>query len=347
MPTNNSLYQLLKDYDQSVGDEPWVAATVVTKYRSSYRKPGAMMLIDPLGRGHGLISGGCLESDIVLQARRVQHGGSARYVVYDSTEEGNIAAELGLGCNGRVGVLVQELEDRHRTLLGILRQRLEEGKVSRLLQCFDSPDSGDLSTLILLDPDNQPAATTEPEPPLPPLPGRSRSRHQVLEADGRQWSLVDYLPPVSLWVIGGGVDAQPVVAMAATLGWRVTVVDHRPAYGRPRDFPGAEALLRETAENFEGPIGADAAIVMSHNLDMDAAWLAKLAGARGLLYTGLLGPAERKQEVIDIAGVDPLGPFALGLHGPMGFDIGGDLPESIAVSVIAQCHQVLASAGRL
>ncbi len=347
MSTHNSLYQLLRDYAAEAGDEPWLAATVVTKYRSSYRKPGAMMLVDPLGRARGLISGGCLESDIVLQARQVQHSGRARYVVYDSTEDGSIAAELGLGCNGRVGVLVQELGEAHGALLRTLLGRLEQGRAARLLQCFESAEPEDLAAMVLLDEDSRPLATTDPALPLPALPGPDAGRHQVLAAGERQFSLVDYLPPVSLWVIGGGVDARPVVSLAATLGWRITVVDHRAAYGRARDFSGAESLVRETAETFAGAIDADAAIVMSHNIHTDAAWLARLAEMDGLLYTGLLGPAERKQEVIDRAGINPLGPFALNLHGPMGLDIGGDLPESIAVSVIAQCHQTLATAGRL
>ena len=342
-----SLYQLLKEYAAAPEGEPWVAATVVSKYKSSYRKPGALMLVDPLGGTSGLISGGCLESDVVLQARRVKHEGRARCVVYDSTEEGNIAAELGLGCNGRVEVLIQELGPDHRRLLLELLERLEGGRLSRLLYCFDSDRPEELGTTVLLDENCRKLASAGCPAAIPPLTPSGDTNHRIVRDGDRQWSLISHNPPVSLWVIGGGVDARPMVSLAATLGWRVTVVDHRVAYGRPHLFPGADAFIRRKAADYDDEIGADAVLLMSHNQQMDADWLARLSRCTGLRYTGLLGPVSRKEEVIAMAGIEPDSAFARSIHGPMGFDIGGDLPESIAVSVIAQCHRELALARRL
>ena len=72
---------------------------------------------------------------------------------------------------------------------------------------------------------------------------------------------------------------------------------------------------------------------------MDAQSLQALS-CKGLDYIGLLGPTHRREEVFEEAGlVDS--DFKPAVDGPAGFDIGGELPESIALSVIAQCHNAI------
>lgn len=344
MSTGTDLLSLLHQYAAADDSQPWLAATVVTKHRSSYRKPGALMLVDPLGRTLGLISGGCLEADIVLQSKKVLFDGQARLLIYDSTEDGNIAAELGLGCNGRVGVLLQLLTPAHRDVLMALRERLLEGRDSHLLQCFGSDQPDDLACLALLD-EHQTPVCSAGDRPLPPL---SETPPPAVLTDGfRQWALTRQKAPVQLWIIGGGIDAEPVARIAVMLGWRVTVVDHRAAYARENRFAGVERIVREQAEDFGARIEADAVILMSHNLEMDAAWLGHCGRASQLRYIGLLGPAQRREEVIALSHLNPDEIPVTLVHGPMGLEIGGDLPESIAVSVIAECHQVLARQDRL
>lgn len=344
MSTGTDLFSLLQHYAAGDDTQPWLAATVVTKHRSSYRKPGALMLVDPLGRTSGQISGGCLEADIVLQSKKVLFDGRARLLVYDSSEDGNIAAELGIGCNGRVGVLLQLLTPAHRQLLLALHNRLRQGLDSHLLQCFASDRPDDLSAMALLDGQLSPLLSTGREP----LPNLDGSASPAVIADGpRQWALTRQRAPVNLWIVGGGIDARPVASIAAMLGWRVTVVDHRAAYARSQHFADAERIVRDRAGEFTGSIPADAVILMSHNLEMDAAWLAHCRQAPQLRYVGLLGPAQRRDEVIALSHLDPNEHPVTLVHGPMGLEIGGELPESIAVSVIAQCHQVLARQGRL
>ncbi len=299
------------------------------------------MLVNPDGLNLGLVSGGCLEADIRIQARKVLAYNEARCILYDSMDEDNIAAELGLGCNGRVEILVQKLETAHQQLLHTLCARMEAGKDSYLLHCYGSETPEDLNVLVLLDEHGVVLANATqadvPEIHLDML----NHRHQMIFEAGRSWSLSQYRPPINLWVFGGGVDARPVVSLAASLGWRVTLVDHRAAYARETDFPHAETILRQKPEEFDGQINADAALLMTHNLNLDASWLSRLGDVNSLRYVGILGPVDRKQEAIEIAQINPSSDLLNILHGPMGFDIGGDIPESIALSTLAQCHQVL------
>jgi xanthine dehydrogenase accessory factor len=343
-----SLYHLLTQYCVSPVDEQWFAATVVSKEGSSYRKPGAMMLVNPLGKALGLVSGGCLEANIILQARQVEHLGCARLVIYDSREEGNVAAELGLGCNGRIGVLIQQLDVCHHTVLAHLLEQLAQHRQSWLALCYQSDNKEDLGALVLFDNHYQMLTCSHASCTLDQFEAEPGARVIEVQDRHRRWVVTPHWPRVRLWLIGGGVDAQPVARMAAMLGWHVTVVDHRTAYGRTTDFPDAANIVRSRADEFAGRMEADAVILMSHNLTMDADWLAKLASTSQIPhYIGLLGPKDRKQEVLELAGIAHDSRFAQRVFGPMGLDIGGDLPESIALSVLSQCHQQLAAAGQL
>lgn len=353
----NSLYGLLQYYIAATEAAPdthsdnWLAATVLTKYQSSYRQPGALLLISPLGKVHGLVSGSCLEQDVVLRAQKVRAFGRPEFVIYDSTDADNIAAELGLGCKGRVGILIQELTPAHRTLLAHLHARLQAGHSAYMLYCCASPAPADLAPLVLLDDQLQVIISSDPQAPLPALPPAPDRISAVIDAPPRRWVLLRYRPPIHAWVIGGGVDAKPLVSIAAMLGWRLSVIDHRPSRGRAQDFPAAEQIVRSTPETFFPGQPAQAVFVMTHNQSLDARWLRRLSQPDlsdcmpG--YIGLLGPPTRKAEVVAAAGLTADADFARAISGPMGFNIGGDLPESVAISAIAECHQRLAGLGYL
>ena len=151
-------------------------------------------------------------------------------------------------------------------------------------------------------------------------------------------------PPPRILVLGAGLDAEPLVRVAKEVGWRCTVVDHRPAYVDNGDFAGAEATHCIAAEELAATLDLsqyDMAIIMSHNLTSDRRYLAQLAET-DMRYIGLLGPASRRERLLeDIEG----GAEKLRgrLHGPAGLEIGGRGPGPIALSIIAQMQQVLAS----
>ena len=302
------------------------------------------MLVGPDGQSFGLVSGGCLEADIRLNARKVLAFDQPKCILYDSTEEGaeneNVAAELGLGCNGRVEILIQPLKSEQRDVLLQLLERMESGRDSFILQCFQSDNSEDLQALVLLDESLEVINNTSLAS-LPTLDSSNLSKHQILVAGDQRWSLNRQDHAIRLWIFGGGEDARPMVSLAASLGWKVTLLDHRPAYARREDFPLVANIIRQRPDELDQTVDADAAIVMTHNIELDAAWLARISPAESLRYIGLLGPFERKQDVMERAKIGSNSDIHKLLHGPMGFDIGGDIPETVALSTLAQCHQIL------
>jgi xanthine/CO dehydrogenase XdhC/CoxF family maturation factor len=147
-----------------------------------------------------------------------------------------------------------------------------------------------------------------------------------------------WLPPRIL-LLGAGPDALPVVDLAARLNWRVTLADHRAAYAVAAHFPSAERVVLARPEELPAVLalgGFSAAVVMSHHLPSDLAYLRVLA-ATSIPYVGLLGPAVRRERLLAELGADA-GRLRGRLHAPVGLALGGRTPESIALGMVAQIH---------
>jgi len=165
------------------------------------------------------------------------------------------------------------------------------------------------------------------------------------EAGGRRTrALVQFLaPPPHLLICGAAPDAQPVAKTARELGWRVSVVDHRPAYAVAARFAGAElhVIRPDRLRTAVDLTRCHAAVVMSHHLPSDEAYLQELAEAGVPAYVGLLGPKARRNRL-----ARELGPamesLSARIRGPVGLDIGAMTPEAIALSIVGQIHAWLA-----
>jgi|CXWL01.1.fsa_nt_gi xanthine/CO dehydrogenase XdhC/CoxF family maturation factor len=293
-------------------------ATVVSTAGSTYTKPGHRILITDSGDYQGLVSGGCLEGDLAAHAQQVIASGDARIITYDLRGEADELFGLGIGCDGLLRILLQRLSpadgfEPFATLANVFRGDVTAGCALVLA------DHGDLrtgTTLISVDgtfgrPDL--AAADVLYTPLRPLP--------------------------RLLVLGAGPDAVPVVTLADTLGWRITLVDHRPASLERPAFAVADSRVCSPAAELADQVPLAtfaAALVMSHHLATDQSYLAALA-ASPVPYIGLLGPVGRRDRLLRKLG-DAAGALDGRLHGPAGLDIGADSPESIALSILAEIH---------
>ena len=321
----NQLLSLLQHWYPQRDSCDWVLGTIYKTEGPCYRKAGAMMLFNSLGQQFGLLSGGCLESDIQIHARKVMQSGDSVSLTYDGSDEDDVSFHLGIGCGGKVYLMLQPITVASDYLgLGGVLHRLKKRQTSMYYQCIPEEKQSSLAFSEL--------ATA----------GQfSEARSCITSRDGVDWLVTAVRPEPHVLLVGGGVDAQPLLAIAKQLGWMVSIWDPRPANARKEHFMQADRLLKCPVEDLPGYVAeakVDAAILMTHNVVMDAAALAQLDGSLG--YIALLGPLSRKQQVLRQAGLkEEL--LRCHLHGPAGFDIGGDLPESIAVSILSQCHQVL------
>jgi xanthine dehydrogenase accessory factor len=332
---------------------PMVLATVCETLGSTYSKAGHRILIGPDGVYQGLVSGGCLEGDLAERAKSVLEGGSPQLVTYDMRDEADDLWGLGVGCNGLLRVFLQGLhaDTDYEPFASIARAQLaaEAAVVVTVLESR-RPEVGVGAALMRTPAGTRhwgrldAAAVSE----LVAACLRTEARGDAwIDRSGRDLELlVTPLKPIPrLLVLGAGLDAVPLVAFAATLGWRVTVADHRPAYIAKAGFEGAEQAFVVDPRRLEEQIAIsdfDAIIVMSHHLVTDQIYLEKLAAAPAA-YLGVLGPAKRRARLLDALGSRGAS-LAPRLRGPVGLDIGADSPESIALSLLAEVHACLAGA---
>lgn len=319
-------------------------ATVVRVHGSSYRSPGARMLITDEGRWVGSISGGCLEGDALRKARQVMMDKKPMTVTYDTREESNQNLGIGLGCNGVIDVLIEPIEPSspHNPILlfekiisrnePVLLATACKGKLtgSKLLmdesrQLLFNGFSQDITALITED--------------LPALTDNRASRIETYNDTDVFLELIQ--PAISLIIFGGGFDARPVSELAKSLGWNVQVTDECVAHIAPVFFPTADKLSlcqREFIDRDFTITPYTACVLMSHNYEYDRDVLKKLLNTE-TPYIGLLGPRKRFDKMLDEfkkEGITLSTNDLHRIHSPIGLDIGAETPDEIAVSIVAE-----------
>lgn len=347
-PLEAPLAPLLRDFRElQAQDDAFVLATVVGTEGSTYSKTGSQMLITAGSHLRGLLSGGCLEVDLVEHARRVLSTGAPHLASYDMRGEDDLLFGIGSGCEGAMQVLLQRVgpaEDWQP--LAQVAACIEQRRAEALGLIVDGVAAGrGWWTGGGNAPWPEPQAILDAR-----IAAAATARPQLLECriDGgpmRVLAMPLTLPP-HLLLCGAGTDAMPLARLAIALGLAVTVCDHRPALATADRFPHCEVYCAPAAQ-----IGAttelpqvDAAIVMSHHLPADLEYLRALAACPHIAYVGLLGPAARRERLLA-----DLGPLAeelrARLRAPLGLDIGARTPEAIALAAAAEIHAWLAGRG--
>ncbi|WP_400191562.1 XdhC family protein [Hymenobacter sp. B81] len=355
------LQRLLAAYDENrAAGRACALATVVEVEGSAYRRPGARMLVTDDGRLTGAISGGCLEGDARQRACQALQRRQPVLVTYDTADEDDPRHGLGPGCQGVVRILLEPLDfqdpDNPLELLRGFARHPEPAVLATVFRCAAGQALAELGQRLLLLPDGQVRGSV-----LDNLDLTARLRHAADQALAQNHSLIgDYpgpgggtvrvflevlRPPLHLTVYGAGNDAQPLVRLAAALGWHVTVVDGRPRLAAAERFPEAAAVrVVPLAEVPALPLAADYAVLLSHNYAYDYAVLHRLLHAP-TPYLGLLGPRSKATRLLaELSAAEPAAEARLAgrLYSPVGLDVGAETPEEIALSIVAEIQAVLA-----
>ncbi len=296
-----------------------VLATLAAASGSSYRRPGARLLLMGDGTRVGSISGGCLEEDVLARARRVFASGEAETVVYDTTSENDLVWGVGLGCHGVVTVLLEKLPPRPGWAV-TLAENFAARRPTDLAVTYQSARPAELGTRLVTS--------------AFPAAGDVALFHHKIS------------PPTALVVFGAGDDAQPLARLANELGWHVTIADPRAAFATRERFPTAASLVVGPAAQLVDRTSPDSSalvVVMTHHYVHDVPLLRDLL-ARPLAYLGLLGPRKRAERILsDLArdGFAASPAQASRLHAPVGLDLGADSPEQVALAILAEMQATL------
>lgn len=361
----NEVRALVEAFDAArVRGERCALATIVSVEGSSYRRPGARMLVGESGSSTGTISAGCLEGDVVEHAKDVLRTGTARLVEYNtaSTSE-EMAWELGLGCSGLVRVLVEPLASAS-LYIEALRRSSELAAdvpgltVATVYQCDISGLTGarlvfgEDGTVVhenLTDEQASWAARLANEVRALASDGAA-SAACVLDVDGvtAKIFLETLLPPIPLVVFGAGQDALPVVRLAQELGWQVEVVDPQARPDSLTRFAIADKVTLARPRDVEEQLSLTPrtmALLMSHSYTHDLELLRFLL-ASPARYIGVMGPRQRTDRMLSELGPAG-GAFRLDeanrsrLHSPVGLDLGANGPAEVALSIVAEMRAVL------
>lgn len=302
----------------ALSDRPSALATLIAVKGSSYRQPGARCLVLDTGVTVGSISGGCLEEDVRLRASKVLASGEPQVAIYDTATENDLVWGTGLGCGGEIKVFFERLSTPAPDWIARLRENFQHRRDTLLRVVYASSDPRSLGTRLR---EEKPAPTD-------------------VEA------FDEYVPaPPSVVVFGAGDDAMPLVQFACQLGWHATVLDSRAAYATRVRFPQAHEVVAVAADIAADHPAIDErshVIVMSHRYRDDAAFLRSIR-TRPLAYLGVLGPRQRTQRImaeLSSDGVSFTAHTRERTYAPVGLDLGGAAPETVALSIIAELQAI-------
>lgn len=329
------------------GESPLVA-TVVAVNGSSYRKPGARMLFSEERWLAGSISAGCLERDVVTKGPWRTRGGP-QVVTYDASHDDRV----GTGCDGIIDVLIERAGTGELTCpLHFATRCLEEEQPGVLVTAFrsrreDVPVGARIALLAAGD-----RASTFPLGPLADaLEAEARralaappSRARVVTLEDVDVLVEQMLPPIHLFLFGSAPDAVPVVQLAQSIGWTVSVCDERAQLTTRERFRSADHLrIVPTSESIAAleRCARPAAVAMAHHYERDLATLGQLIRAR-VPYIGVLGSRLRSERLLaDLEARDGITEAELGqrIHAPVGLALNAESPREIALSIIAEVQQ--------
>ncbi len=334
-------------------------ATVVQVEGSSYRRPGARMLVTEDGELTGAISGGCLEGDALRKALLAIARQQNKLVTYDSREEEDNSFGIQLGCNGMVHILFEPVDpSKENNPVALLEKAAMQSKASVLVTLFslDDPAGIQTGTCLLAAEGNyygsipNQSLSNEIKKDIITVVENNSSlmkKYLINEKESLTGFIELIAPAVELIIAGAGNDAFPLVQMASVLGWPVTVVDGRKTHANVQRFSTVKKIMVGKPPEIMQQICSNEQtvfVLMSHNYNYDLAMLRLLINTH-CNYIGVLGPKKKLEKMLNelaAEGIDIAAKVKEKIYGPVGLDIGAETAEEIALSVLAEIKAVLA-----
>jgi xanthine dehydrogenase accessory factor len=328
-------------------------ATIVKVKGSTYRRPGARMLIREDGTFVGALSSGCLEADVAERAKKAMKTQDAITISYDMTSPDEDVWGFNQGCNGILQILLEPLplstQSAHLRFIAACMSEQKAGAIASVFR-VDGEFRARVGSHLLLREDgkveedikNPTLSAALTEDCLVAIRSKASTTKEYRFTEGIVEALVEFIrPPVPLIIFGATADAVPLARLANELGWNVTVVDHRPAFLTVDRFPTAHALLSVRPEEVSDKVhiaAGTAAAILTHNSSSDLQLLRSLLPSAAA-YVGLLGPSKRAEMLLEKlreTGYAPTSQQLEKFHSPIGLDIGAESPEEIALSVLSE-----------
>jgi len=317
-------------------------ATVVKTSGSTPRGEGAKLLVRGDGELAGSVSGGCVETDVALHAQEVLEAGRPRLVSYGISDEMGIS--VGLACGGSIEVLIeggQAASDR--TAIADLVRREVPVAIGTILRPEEllgqrvwfarGEINGSLGDAALNRAFSDAAARLLRS-------GQSKTLTATGSNGDEAELFVDtYSAPPTLLIFGAVHVAIPLTKYAKILGYRVHVIDPRGVFATRERFAEADDLFNEQPEDYlaRTEINENSyVVVLTHDPKFDEPTLKHVLSTRAG-YVGAIGSRKTNQDRmarLEAQGVSR--DLLARIHSPIGLDIGSQVPEEIALAIMAE-----------
>jgi xanthine/CO dehydrogenase XdhC/CoxF family maturation factor len=157
--------------------------TLVRAAGSSYRRPGARMLVYEDGTTIGSLSAGCLEEEVAICARKILRHGEPQLLSFDTRRR--------FGCAGKIDIFIERIDERW---LADLALELDRRRSCFVVTKFDGNELG--SRMLCYENEDEPE---------------------------HEYELIQQIhPPIRLLIFGDGPDNAPLGWLGEMLGWQVT-----------------------------------------------------------------------------------------------------------------------------
>lgn len=324
----------------SLSSEKDVLATIIRVEGSAYRREGTSMLFRNDGTNLGMLSPGCLETDLTYRVPETVEQGISQTIVYNLQDEHDAYWGQGIGCNGSIHVLLEPIDEEHHNHLVTLKKLLEQGNRVTVIKRLD-PDERVTDYIFMAGNYQFFGKWQEGDSSL--IKKQIQHIHQTHPKSGVVYStelstnlyIHSFEPKPRLIVFGAGTDAIPLVKLASMVGFSVLVADWREALCTKEPFPDAHQLLVGFPTEVINKLTLtkrDSVLILTHHFKRDQEILQLLMN-RELKYLGIIGTRDRTQRLFDGKGIPTK------VSSPAGLAIGAEGPEEIAVSIVAELIQ--------
>jgi len=304
-------------------------ATIVHVEGSSYRKKGAMMFISEHGIESGLLSGGCIEQDLLARIEQLESP-KAFFMIYDLRSEDDLSWGQGVGCDGSISIFVEPINKKLRNQYVKVKHQLEQrssvqhviqfNQLSAKVESFFYSDKGEIIGQSFYE-------DVIFDAQLIPSSWKGKYIYEYKKS---------FNPPPRLIIYGAGPDVKPIVLSATKVGFYVVLADWRPLLCTKENIPYAkEYIVGHPIQAMEKIklTSQDYCLVMTHSYLKDQELVDYLLNKQ-LTYLGILGSKKRTIRLLQDRMVPDWVKF------PVGMPIFSESPEEIAISIVAELIQL-------
>lgn len=290
-------------------------ATVIQVEGSAYRRVGARMLILEDGTWLGSISGGCLEGDMLKKALLAMDSQSYKLVTYDTREEDPFELGIGLGCNGKIDILINPFIDQIAAFSQLLKEALagEKNSLIRSKWNLTNPTESIFTSQLVLN-------------------GSTSELGTLMEKELCQLTEL-ILPQPRIWIFGSQFDSVSLIQICHQLGWRIFWI------GNTLKMKSSHTIYCDKVFDWSDDmpiLSSDYVVFMTHDFDKDLELMAKFSSSLPFAYWGILGPKLRMQKLMKQLNETGVHLNEHSISSPIGLDLGAEGPDEIAVSIVAE-----------